>query len=166
LEVWMKLLQDSEIIGRLMLVAISGFLIGIEREMGGHSDGERIHAPAAVGAATFAVISLRASLGSDPARVAAGVVTGLGFLGAGTILKTGYKETHGLTTAAGISAVGANSVATGTEGLSGGHRLRHPSLRYPGKGAVVPDTRTYQPSSGPIGTLGTGDRRRARWERT
>jgi len=68
-----------EMIIRLGLASVVGFLVGLDRESTGHPAGERTHALVALGAATFAMISDRAFPGSDPARVAAGVVTGIGF---------------------------------------------------------------------------------------
>lgn len=106
-------LLELEIIGRLIIAAILGFLIGLERSLSGHPAGERTHALAALGAAMFTVVSIIAFPDSDPARIAAGIITGLGFLGAGMILKKGEHEIHGLTTAAGIWAVGAIGVAIG-----------------------------------------------------
>ena len=108
------MLSELELIGRLVLATLLGFLIGLERELAGQSAGERTHALAALGAATFALISMTAFPGSDPARVAAGVVTGLGFLGAGMIMKEAGEEVHGLTTAAGIWAVGGIGLAIGS----------------------------------------------------
>lgn len=61
-----------------------------------------------------ALLSITAFPGSDTSRVAAGVVTGLGFLGAGTILKGGDTQVRGLTTAAGMWAVGAIGLAIGS----------------------------------------------------
>lgn len=101
-----------ETVGRLVLAAFLGMLIGLERELAGQPAGERTHALAALGAAAFGLISLEAFPAGDQARVAAGVVTGLGFLGAGMILQTG-EAVHGLTTAAGIWAVGAIGLAIG-----------------------------------------------------
>lgn len=109
----MDLMLELELVGRLVLAAFLGFVIGLERELTGQPAGERTHALASLGAATFAVISLKAFPGGDTARVAAGVVTGLGFLGAGMILKEGGHKVHGLTTAAGIWAVGAIGLAIG-----------------------------------------------------
>jgi putative Mg2+ transporter-C (MgtC) family protein len=106
-------ISELELVGRLILATLLGFLIGLERELAGHPAGERTHALAALGSATFALISVAAFPGSDPARVAAGVVTGLGFLGAGMILKQGDEKIHGLTTAAGIWAVGGMGLAIG-----------------------------------------------------
>jgi putative Mg2+ transporter-C (MgtC) family protein len=109
----MDLMLELELVSRLILAAFLGFVIGLERELTGQPAGERTHALASLGAATFAVISFKAFPGGDTARVAAGVVTGLGFLGAGMILKEGGREVHGLTTAAGIWAVGAIGLAIG-----------------------------------------------------
>ena len=109
----MDLMLELELVGRLILAAFLGFVIGLERELTGQPAGERTHALASLGAATFAVISFKAFPGGDTARVAAGVVTGLGFLGAGMILKEGDHEIQGLTTAAGIWAVGAIGLAIG-----------------------------------------------------
>ena len=109
----MTALSELELVGRLILATLLGFLIGLERELAGQPAGERTHALASLGAATFALISVSAFPGSDPARVAAGVVTGLGFLGAGMILKEGEERIQGLTTAAGIWAVGGIGLAVG-----------------------------------------------------
>jgi putative Mg2+ transporter-C (MgtC) family protein len=109
----MDLMLELELVGRLILAAVLGFVIGLERELAGQPAGERTHALASLGAATFALISALAFPGGDTARIAAGVVTGLGFLGAGMILKEQGQEIHGLTTAAGIWAVGAIGLAIG-----------------------------------------------------
>jgi len=106
-------ISELELVGRLALATLFGFLIGLEREFAGQPAGERTHALAALGSATFALISLSAFPGSDSARVAAGVVTGLGFLGAGMILKQGDEKVYGLTTAAGIWAVGGIGLSIG-----------------------------------------------------
>lgn len=105
---------ELEAIGRLLLAAVLGFVIGLERESVGQSAGERTHALVALGSGAFTVLSITAFPGSDMSRVAAGVVTGLGFLGAGMILKGADTRIHGLTTAAGIWAVGAVGMAIGS----------------------------------------------------
>lgn len=107
-------IQPLELIGRLVLAAFLGFLIGLERELAGQPAGERTHALTSLGAATFALVSVTAFPGSDPARIAAGVVTGLGFLGAGMIVKERGEEVRGLTTAAGIWTVGGIGLAIGS----------------------------------------------------
>lgn len=109
----MGAVSEWEVVGRLVLAALLGFLIGLERELRGQAAGERTHALVALGAAAFALISAKAFPGSDTARVAAGVVTGIGFLGAGMILKKEGEKIEGLTTAAGIWAVGSIGLAIG-----------------------------------------------------
>jgi putative Mg2+ transporter-C (MgtC) family protein len=105
--------SELELVGRLILAAILGFLIGLERELRGQAAGERTHALVCLGAAAFALISGLAFPGGDTARVGAGVVTGIGFLGAGMILKREGVRIEGLTTAAGIWAVGSIGLAVG-----------------------------------------------------
>ncbi|MFX1254384.1 MAG: MgtC/SapB family protein [Promethearchaeota archaeon] len=106
-------LLELEMFRRLVIAAFLGFLIGLERSLSGHPAGERTHALAALGAAIFTVVSISVFPDSDPARITAGIITGLGFLGAGMILKKGEHEIYGLTTAAGIWAVGAIGVLIG-----------------------------------------------------
>lgn len=103
---------ELELVGRLLLSAFLGYIIGLERELSGKESGDRTHALAALGACLFTVVSFQAGGGGDPSRIAAQVVTGLGFLGAGMILKKD-NEIEGLTTAAGIWAVGAIGLAIG-----------------------------------------------------
>ena len=103
-----------EIFGRLGLAALLGYLIGLERQFRGQPAGDRTHALAALGAAAYTLLSLYAFPGSDPARVAAQVVIGLGFLAGGVVIRdTSQGMIHGLTTAAGIWAVGAMGLAIG-----------------------------------------------------
>ena len=66
----MDLMLEWELVGRLVLAAFLGFVIGLEREWAGQPAGERTHALASLGAATFAVISAKAFPGGDTARVA------------------------------------------------------------------------------------------------
>ncbi len=105
-------ISQWELVARLVLAAFLGMLIGLERELAGQPAGERTHALAALGSAAFALLSLEAFPEGDQARVAAGVVTGLGFLGAGMILQR-EDVVLGLTTAAGIWAMGAIGLAIG-----------------------------------------------------
>ncbi|MGB3906237.1 MAG: MgtC/SapB family protein [Anaerolineae bacterium] len=109
----MDIVSDWELVGRVVLAAVLGYLIGLEREFRGQAAGERTHALVALGAAAFALISGSAFPGGDTARVAAGVVTGIGFLGAGMILKKEGAKIEGLTTAAGLWAVGSMGLAIG-----------------------------------------------------
>ena len=109
----MDAIPGVSIIGRLALAALLGYLVGLERALAGQAAGKRTHSLAAVGAATFGLISVAGFPGTDPTRVASGVVTDLGFLGAGMILKSASEEIRGLTTAAGIWAVGGSGLAIG-----------------------------------------------------
>ena len=109
----MNLSTPYEALLRLVLAAALGYLIGLERAHKGQPAGERTHALTSLGAATAALLSFEGIFGADQARVSAAVVTGLGFLGAGMIIKTKGKEVHGLTTAAGIWAVGIVGLAIG-----------------------------------------------------
>lgn len=112
LEVTVNIIFDLELILRLVVAAFLGYVIGLERRLTGHAAGDRTFALTALGAALFTVVSLKAFPVGDT-RVAAGVVTGLGFLGAGMILKGQEKEVKGLTTAASIWTVGAIGLAVG-----------------------------------------------------
>lgn len=108
-----------DLLGRLVLAALLGGIVGIERELSGKPAGLRTTLLICVGSALFTDLSVALSrLGdeggfrSDPGRVAAQVVTGIGFLGAGTILRAHGRIT-GLTTAATIWVVAAVGVAVG-----------------------------------------------------
>jgi putative Mg2+ transporter-C (MgtC) family protein len=99
---------------RLLLAALLGAAVGLEREIHDHPAGMRTHLLVSLGSAGFTVLSIAAfpGPGSDPARVAAQIVTGIGFLGAGAILKEGVSI-HGLTTAASLWVVAAVGMAAG-----------------------------------------------------
>jgi putative Mg2+ transporter-C (MgtC) family protein len=89
---------------RLVVAALIGGVVGFEREREGKAAGVRTHALVSLGAALLTLVCLEAGFKSaDMSRVVQGLVTGIGFLGAGTILKT-TDEHHirGLTTAASI----------------------------------------------------------------
>ncbi|HET7169897.1 MAG TPA: MgtC/SapB family protein [Candidatus Limnocylindrales bacterium] len=105
---------DLSIVGRLLLAALLGALIGLEREVHGHPAGMRTHLLVSVGSAAFTVLSIEAFHvpGADPGRIAAQIVSGIGFLGAGAILKEG-ANIRGLTTAASLWAVAAVGMAAG-----------------------------------------------------
>ncbi|MCS7055633.1 MAG: MgtC/SapB family protein [Thermoflexales bacterium] len=103
-----------ELCVRVTVAAALSSLIGLEREMQGHAAGLRTHMLVGLGAALFTTLSLFAFEDGDPARVAAQIVTGVGFLGAGTIIQRRDRHVpHGLTTAAGIWAVSAIGMACG-----------------------------------------------------
>jgi putative Mg2+ transporter-C (MgtC) family protein len=102
---------------RLLIAAALGGLVGAEREIHGHPAGIRTHMLVALGSAVFTVMSIHGfgqgpGSGIDPTRIAAQIVTGIGFLGAGAILKDGVVI-RGLTTAASLWATAAIGLATG-----------------------------------------------------
>lgn len=116
----MTLLSNSETLLRLFLAAALGSLIGFERERLLWTAGIRTHMLVCVGACLFMFVSAYGFAGSlgeqhvvlDPSRVAAQVVSGIGFLGAGAILARG-EVVRGLTTAASIWSVAAIGLAVG-----------------------------------------------------
>jgi len=100
---------------RLVFAALLGGLLGLQRELAGKEAGLRTHMLVCVGAALFVLIpQLEGMKLSDMSRVVQGIVTGVGFLGAGTILKQAdEKRIHGLTTAAGIWLTSAIGIGVG-----------------------------------------------------
>ncbi|MFQ5996833.1 MAG: MgtC/SapB family protein [Dehalococcoidales bacterium] len=103
-----------EMILRLLLAAALGAIIGYQRERAKKPAGLRTHVLICIGAALFTVVSIYGfGAASDPARVAAGVVVGIGFLGAGVILHREGEIVAGLTTAATIWAVAGIGLAAG-----------------------------------------------------
>lgn len=102
---------------RLVLAAALGALIGAEREIHGHPAGIRTHMLVALGSGLFTVLSIHGfgqgpGVPIDPTRIAAQIVSGIGFLGAGAILKDGIVI-RGLTTAASLWATAAVGMAAG-----------------------------------------------------
>jgi len=100
---------------RLVLAAALGGALGFERERSGKSAGVRTHMLVALGSALFLLVPQQAGVpNADLTRVMQGLVTGIGFLGAGTILKGNTDgEVKGLTTAAGIWLTAAIGIAVG-----------------------------------------------------
>ena len=109
----MSLVLQAEILLQLILAAFLGMVIGLDREYRNQPAGLRTHMLVGLGSCLFTVLSIYGFPGSDPARVAAQVVVGIGFLGAGTIINRN-GETHHLTTAASIWATAAVGMAVGT----------------------------------------------------
>jgi putative Mg2+ transporter-C (MgtC) family protein len=102
---------------RILLALLAGGLIGLEREMRDKSAGFRTLIFISMGSAAFTILSLRLAQGNDPTRIAANIVTGIGFLGAGTILHEGLRV-RGLTTAATIWLAAAMGMAIGADQFS------------------------------------------------
>ncbi len=106
-----------EILGRLAIAAGFGMVIGVEREIREQAAGLRTHILVCVGSCLFTIVGatgFQSGAGApvDPSRVAAQIVTGVGFLGAGAILREGVSV-RGLTTAASLWVVAAVGMAVG-----------------------------------------------------
>ena len=110
-------INTATILFRMVLAMILGGLIGIERSMKNRPAGFRTHILIIIGAATASLtghyIYLIMNLPTDMSRLGAQVITGLGFIGAGTIIVTGSKTVKGLTTAAGLWATGIVGLSIG-----------------------------------------------------
>jgi len=107
--------NDFELLGRLLLAAVLGGAIGAERELNDQAAGLRTHMLLTIGACLFTLISaygFGGGIGTDPSRLAAQIVTGIGFLGGGAIVRHGLTV-KGLTTAASIWATASVGVAIG-----------------------------------------------------
>lgn len=99
---------------RLLLATALGAIIGYQRERAGKVAGLRTIVLICVGAALFTLISIYAfGAEADPSRIAAGIVAGVGFLGAGAIIRRGEGLVAGMTTAATIWAVAGIGMAAG-----------------------------------------------------
>lgn len=97
---------------RLVVAALLGGVLGLERERRGHAAGVGTFAMVTMGACAFSIISDLVFRGPDNTRIASGVVEGIGFLGAGIILR-GRAGVHGLTTAATLWASAAVGMLVG-----------------------------------------------------
>jgi putative Mg2+ transporter-C (MgtC) family protein len=103
---------------RILVAALLGAGLGLEREVHGHPAGMRTHTLVSLGSAVFTVLSIYGfpkmadTAATDPSRISAQVVTGIGFLGAGAIIKYG-TNIRGLTTAASLWVVASIGLAAG-----------------------------------------------------
>lgn len=102
------------LIFKLLLAGFLGGLVGIERDMRGRPAGLRTHFLVSLGSALYMIISTSIP-GSDPSRIAAQIVSGIGFIGAGTIMKEGLTV-RGLTTASSFWVVAAVGMSVGEGG--------------------------------------------------
>ena len=107
--------EITQISVRLLMAALLGGILGFEREQRGKAAGIRTHMLVAIGAALFILIPQQAGItDAEMSRVVQGVIAGIGFLGAGAIIKgSNKKHLKGLTTAAGIWLTAAIGVAAG-----------------------------------------------------
>jgi len=103
-----------QVVIRILIAAVLAGVIGIEREIREHTAGFRTHTLVGVGAAAFTLASAYGLTGTsfDPNRISAQVVTGIGFLGAGAIIRYGVSV-RGLTTAASLWTVAAVGLLSG-----------------------------------------------------
>jgi putative Mg2+ transporter-C (MgtC) family protein len=113
------MLTDTQVVWRLFLAAALGGIIGFEREKHNRRmAGFRTHILVSIGSSLIMLVSIyifeiyAGKAPVDPARIAAGVVTGIGFLGAGTIIRSG-ESVRGLTTAASLWTVSGIGLAVG-----------------------------------------------------
>ncbi|WP_168120853.1 MgtC/SapB family protein [Paenibacillus sp. HB172176] len=117
-EVWR--IDFLELSLRIVIAVIFGGIVGFERELGDHAAGFRTHILVCLGSALISLLSIygfsefayEPNVRLDPSRLAAQVVSGIGFLGAGTIMRTGISVS-GLTTAASLWVVAAIGLAVG-----------------------------------------------------
>lgn len=100
---------------KMLLAAICGGILGYERTRKRRAAGIRTYSMVCVGGAIVMMtgIALQQRIGGDPARLGAQVVSGIGFIGAGAIIVTGYHEIKGLTTAAGLWVTACMGLAIG-----------------------------------------------------
>lgn len=103
---------ELEMTIKLLLAVFLGSLIGYEREIKRRPAGLRTHMLVSLGSSLFTILSLNAFPGSDPSRVAAGILIGIGFIGAGTVLQT-KEKIIGLTTAASLWITASIGMAVG-----------------------------------------------------
>ena len=116
-----------DLILRLVVASCFGALIGLDREYRAKEAGLRTHFLVCLGSALFMIVSQHgfsdvlgtAGVGLDPSRIAAQVVSGIGFLGVGTIIVTGQRHVSGLTTAASLWTSACIGLAVGIGFYSG-----------------------------------------------
>jgi len=111
--------QLIHVLIRLVAATLLGAIIGIQRERAGKPAGLRTHMLVTLGTAVFVLACSGVGMSSDAlSRVIQGIITGIGFIGAGSILKlSAEREVQGLTTAAGIWMTAAVGVAVGLGSL-------------------------------------------------
>lgn len=153
-----------EIMARLAMAFALGAAIGLERQLHGRSAGLRTHILVCSASAMFAMASEMASApGAETGRIAAGVVTGIGFLGAGTIMRHGSVIT-GLTTAASLWMASAIGITAGfgwyAAAVSGAAMavvallvVKALEERMPSLGSIATVVITCKPTANPLSAL-------------
>ncbi len=104
-------LSELQLVLRVLIASLLGGIIGWEREHHVRVAGIRTYSAIALGSCVFGLVSMNVSVNADPTRIAAQVVTGIGFIGAGMIFRQG-GSVGGLTSAATIWATAAVGLAT------------------------------------------------------
>ena len=107
-----QVIPQLAIFGRILLAALFGFTVGLEREARGQSAGERTFALVAAAAAAFAAFAAEV-FPDTGGQILSGVAAGIGFLGIGIIWRSESGSTHGLTTAASVWATAAIGLMAG-----------------------------------------------------
>jgi putative Mg2+ transporter-C (MgtC) family protein len=115
IDIWPGLMAELDTLGRLLLAAGLGAILGAEREMRQRAAGFRTNTLIALGSAAFTLVSIQLAEadGGDPTRIPSQIVTGIGFLGGGAILRGGQGDIRGLTTAATVWVNAAIGMAAG-----------------------------------------------------
>lgn len=108
----MSMISDVDLTVRILLAVLLGGLLGFERERVDKPAGLRTHILVSMGSCLFTILSFDAFPGSDPSRIAAYVVAGIGFIGAGVIFQSGKRIT-GVTTAASLWVTTSIGMAVG-----------------------------------------------------
>lgn len=104
----------AQVVVRLIVAAFLGGLVGMQREQAGKPAGVRTHILVCLGTAVVVLACAGMGMNLDAqSRVIQGIVTGIGFIGAGSILKVGEADIRGLTTAAGLWTTAAIGIACG-----------------------------------------------------
>lgn len=109
-------MENLQLLGSLFLAIVLGSIVGLEREANNHPAGIRTHALVCIGSTLVTIVSWQTFVqfqhGGDPTRIAAQIISGIGFLGAGTIMREG-ANIKGLTTAASLWTVAAVGLGVG-----------------------------------------------------
>ncbi len=106
------MLSELELVARVVLAFILGGIIGFERERVDKPAGLRTHILVSLGSTQFTILSFYAFPGGDPSRIAAYILAGIGFIGAGTIIQT-RERVVGVTTAASLWVTASIGMAIG-----------------------------------------------------
>lgn len=138
-------MEDLYLIGKLILAAVFGGIVGYEREVHEHPAGLRTHILVCMGSALMTLVSIKFQQPyGDPSRIAAQIVSGIGFLGAGTILRQG-SMVRGLTTAASLWTVAGIGIAVG---VGGGRYLMLAAVATAVVFITLSTMRAFEPAAG------------------